>query len=80
MIFYSLTKPSGDKNNKERLELIQPSAALQIAGRAGRFNTQFEGGEVTTFRGEDLPVLTKLLDTPVEQIQVGRQVSIQTCL
>lgn len=43
--------------------------ALQIAGRAGRFNTDFQEGEVTTFRKDDLPILKEILAAPVEEIE-----------
>lgn len=48
------------------------SNALQIAGRAGRFKTQWENGFVTTFRADDLPVLRKILgQTPEPLKQAG---------
>ena len=54
------------------LDVISPSSALQIAGRAGRFNTEYANGEVTTYKGQDLLVLKTLLDTPVEKIEVRK--------
>jgi len=53
------------------MDIITPSTALQIAGRAGRFASQFGEGEVTTFKRMDLPLLKKLLETPVETVQVS---------
>jgi len=50
--------------------VISPATALQIAGRAGRYASEFIEGEVTTFSASDLPLLQKLLNTPVEPIQV----------
>ena len=50
--------------------MIPPSTALQIAGRAGRFGTTWEDGEVTTFKGADLQQLKKLLSTSIEPIKV----------
>jgi len=50
--------------------VITPATALQIAGRAGRYASQFVEGEVTTFTANDLPMLQKLLNTPVEPVQV----------
>jgi len=50
--------------------VITPATALQIAGRAGRYASQFIEGEVTTFSANDLPMLQKLLKTPVEPIEV----------
>jgi len=52
------------------MNIIPPATALQIAGRAGRYASEFIEGEVTTFSGNDLPLLQKLLKTPVEPIQV----------
>lgn len=44
------------------------SSALQIAGRAGRYGTQWEHGYVTTFKAPDLPVLKYLLEQKPEPI------------
>jgi ATP-dependent RNA helicase SUPV3L1/SUV3 len=49
------------------LGLIKTSQALQIAGRAGRFNTQFSNGYVTTFNKSDLPILKQILSQPLEK-------------
>lgn len=69
IIFYSLMKPYLNEKGEKEMDFISPSTALQISGRAGRYLTQFNEGEVTTFKMEDLPMLKKLLNTPVEQIQ-----------
>ncbi|UYV68605.1 SUPV3L1, partial [Cordylochernes scorpioides] len=71
IIFYSLTKPSINEEGKKKMGLITPSAALQIAGRAGRYGTVYAQGKVTTYRAEDLPVLRDLLAQPVEPIQTA---------
>jgi len=52
------------------MNVITPATALQISGRAGRYASQFIEGEVTTFSANDLPMLQKLLKTPVEPIEV----------
>ena len=52
------------------MDIIPPSTALQIAGRAGRYASQFVEGEVTTFKGDDLKLLKNLLNTAIEPIQV----------
>jgi hypothetical protein len=52
------------------MDVIPPSTALQIAGRAGRYASQFGEGEVTTFKSDDLKLLNTLLNTPVEPVQV----------
>ncbi|VDP08521.1 unnamed protein product [Soboliphyme baturini] len=62
VIFNSLTKPM----------------CLQIGGRAGRFGTEHQRGEVTTLRSEDLPVLQVIsititqagLNPTIEQIEM----------
>ena len=76
VIFFSLTKITTDKDGTKQMEKITTSQALQIAGRAGRYGTQYEDGEVTTFRSEDLPMLKVILGGAVEPIEVG--ISIDT--
>lgn len=48
--------------------MISVSSALQIAGRAGRFGTQWEHGYVTTFKPDDLGTLQELLRQPPEPL------------
>ncbi|XP_066601757.1 ATP-dependent RNA helicase SUV3 homolog, mitochondrial-like [Prorops nasuta] len=51
---------------------ISVSSALQIAGRAGRYGTQWDKGYVTTFKPDDLQTLKKLLSqTPEPLTQAG---------
>lgn len=69
IIFYSVTKPVSNENGEKQMDVIPVSQALQIGGRAGRYNTQFSEGYVTTFRSEDLPILKKTMATPVEPIE-----------
>ena len=45
--------------------------ALQIAGRAGRFGTDFAEGEVTTFHGADLRILKEILAESVDAIEMA---------
>nr|CAG4638280.1 EOG090X01V1 [Cyclestheria hislopi] len=61
VIFYSLIKPSVNEKGEKEMDTITTSQALQIAGRAGRYGTQFSQGYVTTFKNEDLPTLNRLL-------------------
>nr|XP_042901967.1 ATP-dependent RNA helicase SUV3 homolog, mitochondrial [Parasteatoda tepidariorum] len=61
IIFYSLMKPVINEKGEKEIDTISISQALQIGGRAGRFNTQFSEGYVTTYRAEDLDTLTKLM-------------------
>ena len=71
MIFYSLSKKTtmeaGDDKN-----VISVSQALQIAGRAGRFGTEWEVGHVTCFNQQDVPMLRDLLErSPDDILQAG---------
>jgi ATP-dependent RNA helicase SUPV3L1/SUV3 len=73
IIFYSIKKPQtkDDQDDKRRgessIEYITTSQALQIAGRAGRFNTSYADGFVTTFYKQDLPILKEILKKPLEK-------------
>ncbi|GJQ83874.1 hypothetical protein Trydic_g6752 [Trypoxylus dichotomus] len=72
IIFYSLIKPIVNEKGEKEMDTISVSQALQIAGRAGRYGTQFEEGCVTTFKPEDLPTLKNLLSqTPEPLTQAG---------
>uniref|UniRef100_A0A915BX29 ATP-dependent RNA helicase SUV3 homolog, mitochondrial n=3 Tax=Parascaris univalens TaxID=6257 RepID=A0A915BX29_PARUN len=62
IIFYSLIRPPNG-------ELIPNYAALQIAGRAGRFGTVYEEGKVMTVREEDMGILKEILSQPVSAIE-----------
>ncbi|XP_059620953.1 ATP-dependent RNA helicase SUV3 homolog, mitochondrial [Phlebotomus argentipes] len=61
IIFYSLIKPTMNEKGEKEMDTISVSAALQIAGRAGRYGTQWEEGFVTTYKAEDLSTLKTLL-------------------
>ncbi|XP_076101980.1 ATP-dependent RNA helicase SUV3 homolog, mitochondrial-like [Mytilus galloprovincialis] len=69
VIFYSLTKPTIMDNGQVEIDVVDTSTALQIGGRAGRFGTQFEHGEVTTFRRKDLQLLTDIITRSVDSIK-----------
>ncbi|XP_054009082.1 ATP-dependent RNA helicase SUV3 homolog, mitochondrial [Hylaeus anthracinus] len=69
IIFYSVFQPIVNEKGEKEIDTISVSTALQIAGRAGRYQTQWTTGYVTTFRSEDLPVLQKLLVQTPEKIQ-----------
>ena len=72
MIFYSINKIQLKSDGEKEVDLISVSQALQIAGRAGRFGTQWETGYVTTFRQEELHALSGLLkQTPEDILQAG---------
>ncbi|CAH1988276.1 unnamed protein product [Acanthoscelides obtectus] len=68
MIFYSLIKPIMNEKGEKEMDTISVSSALQIAGRAGRYGTQWETGYVTTFKPEDLNTLKVLLSSQPEPI------------
>lgn len=68
IIFYSLVKPTMNEKGEREIDTISVSQALQIAGRAGRYGTQWEHGYVTSYRAEDLPTLKKLLTQSPEPI------------
>ncbi|KAH8311076.1 hypothetical protein KR044_004131 [Drosophila immigrans] len=72
IIFYSLVKPTMNEKGEREIDTISISSALQIAGRAGRFRTQWEHGYVTAFKSEDLVTLRRLLSqTPEPLKQAG---------
>lgn len=72
IIFYSLIKPSVNEKGEKEMDTISVSSALQIAGRAGRYGTQWEHGFVTTFKPEDLSTLKNLLcQQPEPIVQAG---------
>lgn len=50
-----------NEKGEREMDTISVSSALQIAGRAGRYGTQWENGFVTTFKQEDLHTLKGLL-------------------
>ncbi|KAL7307924.1 hypothetical protein TKK_0000017 [Trichogramma kaykai] len=68
IIFYSMIKPSINKKGEREMDTISVSTALQIAGRAGRYGTQWEQGFVTTFKPDDLVTLKHLLGQQPEII------------
>jgi ATP-dependent RNA helicase SUPV3L1/SUV3 len=75
-IIYFFSKPQlQEKKEGEvtsagvELGYITTSQALQIAGRAGRFKTQFPDGYVTTLKKSDLPILRHILKQPLERIK-----------
>lgn len=68
IIFYTLMKPTINEKGEKEMDTISVSSALQIAGRAGRYGTQWEKGFVTTFKREDLPTLRNLLAQEPEVI------------
>ncbi|XP_072177561.1 ATP-dependent RNA helicase SUPV3L1, mitochondrial-like [Diadema setosum] len=71
VIFNTLIRPTINEKGEKEMDRLTTSQALQIAGRAGRYGTQFEEGEATTFHATDLPLLKEILAHPVETIEAG---------
>ncbi|XP_034080217.1 ATP-dependent RNA helicase SUPV3L1, mitochondrial [Gymnodraco acuticeps] len=71
IIFNSLIKPNVNEKGEKQMDTISTSQALQIAGRAGRFSSIYQEGQVTTMHRDDLPVLKELLSRSVEPIQTA---------
>jgi ATP-dependent RNA helicase SUPV3L1/SUV3 len=68
IVFYSMTKLQLLDNGEKEMDVISVSQALQIAGRAGRFNTQWETGYVTCFQQEEMPIMKDLLSKMPDEI------------
>eukprot|EP00094_Tigriopus_californicus_P005089 TCALIF_04903-PA protein Name:"Similar to CG9791 ATP-dependent RNA helicase SUV3 homolog, mitochondrial (Drosophila melanogaster)" AED:0.08 eAED:0.08 QI:0/0.66/0.57/1/1/1/7/22/758 len=72
IVFYSTSKICLLENGEKEVGLISVSQALQIAGRAGRYNTQWETGYVTTFNQDEINIMKDLLkQTPPDILQAG---------
>ncbi|XP_005092180.1 ATP-dependent RNA helicase SUPV3L1, mitochondrial [Aplysia californica] len=71
IVFYSVMKPMLNEKGDIEMDLISTSQALQIGGRAGRYNTLYENGEVTTFFAKDLRILKDIVKQPIEPIMQG---------
>ena len=54
VIFYAMSKLTLLENGDKEMTTLSVSQALQIAGRAGRYNTKWETGYVTTFNQADV--------------------------
>ncbi|XP_065828308.1 ATP-dependent RNA helicase SUPV3L1, mitochondrial-like [Oscarella lobularis] len=66
IIFSTLTKFDGSD-----VTLLTPSQAKQIAGRAGRFGSQYPDGGVTTLYEKDFGTLQKLLKAQIEPVKLA---------
>ncbi|XP_035673123.1 ATP-dependent RNA helicase SUPV3L1, mitochondrial-like [Branchiostoma floridae] len=71
VIFNSLIKPTLNEKGEKEMDNLSTSQALQIGGRAGRFGTHFQDGEVTTMHKEDLQTLHDIVQQPVEPIEAA---------
>lgn len=63
-----MRKLSVNESGEKCYDILSVSSTLQIAGRAGRYGTQFEHGFVTTYSKKDMPILKKLLAQQPEPI------------
>ena len=61
IVFFSMSKIHLLEDGSKEMTTISVSQALQIAGRAGRFGTQWETGYVTCFNQEDMHTMKELL-------------------
>lgn len=68
IIFYSMVKPTVNGKGEKEMDVLSVSSALQIAGRAGRFGTQWETGYVTTYKPQDLRILKEIMKSAPESI------------
>ncbi len=58
-------KSDNDETGTNTIDYITTSQALQIAGRAGRYNTPYPEGLVTTFLKSDLYILSEIVRQPL---------------
>ena len=65
IIFSSLLKFDGDS-----MKPLSVSQAKQIAGRAGRYGTEFSDGKVTCLERRDMDQLIKYMDSTPAEITV----------
>ncbi|KAK6644605.1 hypothetical protein RUM43_000872 [Polyplax serrata] len=72
IIFYSLMKPVMSDSGDIEIVQVPVSQALQIAGRAGRYGSQYSKGFVTTFKKSDIGLLQSILSkTPEPATSAG---------
>jgi ATP-dependent RNA helicase SUPV3L1/SUV3 len=64
-------KFSLQEDDRHKQGYLTTSQAQQIGGRAGRFRTQFEDGEVTTFWPKDVKVLKNIVNTEKTPLEVS---------
>ncbi|XP_052225429.1 ATP-dependent RNA helicase SUPV3L1, mitochondrial-like isoform X3 [Dreissena polymorpha] len=69
IIFYNINKTTLRHDGVKIRAPLSTSQALQISGRAGRFKTRFEDGEVTTYTKRDLVQLKRIVSLPRENIE-----------
>jgi len=70
VIFYSVNKMGMRPDGLRERMPLSTSQALQIAGRAGRYGTRYEEGEVTTYFHKDLPKLMEIVSAERPAIEV----------
>ena len=69
VIFHSMMKTTPDERGNKSMEFLSTSHCLQIAGRAGRFNTAHSTGYVTTLRPDDLRSMREIMAQPIGPIE-----------
>ena len=57
------------KFDGERVRPLTPSEARQIAGRAGRYRSRHDAGEVTCLHAADMPELRRSLAAPLAPLE-----------
>lgn len=63
-------KKTNTEDDTKVIDYLTSSHAQQIGGRAGRYKTQYEDGEVTTFFQKDLQKLHSIVQTPKTPVEV----------
>ncbi|XP_076813131.1 ATP-dependent RNA helicase SUPV3L1, mitochondrial-like isoform X1 [Clavelina lepadiformis] len=71
IIFNDVRKTTLVKGGERVKAPLTPYHALQIAGRAGRFGSQYPDGAVTTMKAEHINTLHRLLRTKVPDIETA---------
>ncbi|XP_068746401.1 ATP-dependent RNA helicase SUPV3L1, mitochondrial-like isoform X3 [Montipora capricornis] len=66
IVFSKLSKYDGHD-----VVLLTPSQAKQIAGRAGRYGSNYPNGEALTFKKEDSKLLHSLITAPTEDVKAA---------
>ncbi|KAL4232103.1 ATP-dependent RNA helicase supv3l1 [Mactra antiquata] len=69
VVFWSIMKRTLRDDGLLAMSYLSTSQAQQIGGRAGRFRTAFEHGEVTTFWAKDLPILKQIVNAEKYSLQ-----------
>uniref|UniRef100_H2YNN1 Suv3 C-terminal domain-containing protein n=1 Tax=Ciona savignyi TaxID=51511 RepID=H2YNN1_CIOSA len=71
IIFNDLYKTTLTSSGKREIRQLTSSHALQIAGRAGRFGSDYEDGSVTSMHPKHMPLLHNLLREKAPEIKLA---------